>query len=133
MYFDDLLLIASALKIAMFYWRINHFIIIQCPSLSLITFLALDSALTEINMVVLCYFSCVQLCNAMHCSFPGSSVHGRSLQAKILEWVVMHFSRASSQHKDQIHTTLCLLHWQMSSLPLALPGKPNIAISAYFC
>ena len=31
--------------------------------------------------------------------FPGSSVHG-ILQATILEWVAIPFSRASSQHKD---------------------------------
>ena len=41
------------------------------------------------------FFSCchVQLfCNPMDCSPPGSSVHGIS-QAKILEWVVISFSR----------------------------------------
>ena len=31
----------------------------------------------------------------MDCSFPGSSVHG-VLQARILEWVAMPFSRGSS-------------------------------------
>ena len=29
---------------------------------------------------------CLTLCNTMHCSLPGSSVH-RILQARILEWV----------------------------------------------
>ena len=33
------------------------------------------------------------------CSLPGSSVHG-ILQAKILEWIAILFSRASSQPKD---------------------------------
>ena len=33
-------------------------------------------------------FSCVQLCDPMDCSPPGSSVHG-ILQARILEWVTM--------------------------------------------
>ena len=37
----------------------------------------------------------------MDCSPPGSSVHGFS-QARILEWVALSFSRASSQPKDQI-------------------------------
>ena len=32
------------------------------------------------------------LCNPMDCSLPSSSVHG-ILQARILEWVVMSFSR----------------------------------------
>ena len=34
-------------------------------------------------------------------------------------------SRESSRPRDQTHYLLCLLHWQMSSLPLALPGKPT--------
>ena len=32
--------------------------------------------------------SCIQLCDPMDCSPPGSSVHG-ILQARILEWVAM--------------------------------------------
>ena len=39
--------------------------------------------------------SCLTLCNPMDCSPPGSSVHG-ILRARILEWVVMPFSRGSS-------------------------------------
>ena len=35
---------------------------------------------------------CLTLCNPINCSPPGSSVHG-ILQARILEWVVMPFSR----------------------------------------
>ena len=36
----------------------------------------------------------------MDCSPPGSSVHG-ILQAKVLEWVAISFSRGSSQPKDR--------------------------------
>ena len=36
--------------------------------------------------------SCPSLCNRMDCSLPGSSVHG-ILQARILEWVAISFSR----------------------------------------
>ena len=50
----------------------------------------------------------------MDCSPPGSSVHG-TLQAAILEWVAISFSRVSYS----------LLHWRASSLPLASPGKPS--------
>ena len=39
--------------------------------------------------------SCLTLCNPMDCSPPGSSVHG-ILQARILEWVAIPFSRGSS-------------------------------------
>ena len=43
---------------------------------------------------------CLTLCNPMDCSPPGSSVRG-TLQARILEWVAMPFSRKSSQPRDQ--------------------------------
>ena len=36
--------------------------------------------------------SCLTLCNPMDCSPPGSSIHG-ILQARILEWVAISFSR----------------------------------------
>ena len=45
--------------------------------------------------IVLFAQSCPTLCNPMDCSPPGSSVHG-ILQARILEWVVIPFSRVSS-------------------------------------
>ena len=42
---------------------------------------------------------CLTLCDPMDWSLPGSSVHG-ILQARILEWVVMLFSRGSSRPRD---------------------------------
>ena len=36
--------------------------------------------------------SCLTLCDPIYCRMPGSSVHA-ILQAKILEWVAIHFSR----------------------------------------
>ena len=45
-------------------------------------------------------FSRVRLfCDPMDCSPQGSSIHG-ILQARILEWVAISFSRGSSQPKD---------------------------------
>ena len=43
---------------------------------------------------------CLTLCNPMDRSPPGSSVHG-ILQARILEWVAVPFSRGSSQPREQ--------------------------------
>ena len=40
------------------------------------------------------------LCNPMDCSLPGSSVHG-ILQARILKWVALPFSRGSSWLRDR--------------------------------
>ena len=42
---------------------------------------------------------CLTLCDPMNCSPPGSSVHG-ILQARILEWVAISFSRGSSRPRD---------------------------------
>ena len=53
-----------------------------------------------VSVCVLSHFSHVLLLrNAMDCSLSGSSVHG-ILQARILKWVAMPSSRASSQPKD---------------------------------
>ena len=43
--------------------------------------------------------SCLTLCHTMDCSLSGSSIHG-ILQAGILEWVAISFSRRSSQPRD---------------------------------
>ena len=43
---------------------------------------------------------CPILCDSMGCSPPGFSVHG-ILQARILEWVAVPFSRGSSQPRDR--------------------------------
>ena len=48
--------------------------------------------------------SCPILCDPMDCSSLGSSVHG-ILQARILEWVTIPFSRGSSQPRDGIQVS----------------------------
>ena len=60
---------------------------------------------------------CMTLCDPMDCSPPGFSVHG-ILQARILEWVAIPFSRASSQPRDRTWVSCisrwildCLSHW----------------------
>ena len=55
----------------------------------------------KVKVKVLVTWSCPTLCDPMDCSLPGSSVHG-ILQARILEWVAMPFSRGSSQPRDPI-------------------------------
>ena len=52
-------------------------------------------------------------------------------QVRILEWVAMPSSRESSKPRDWTH--VCLLHWQVGSLPVASPGKPQLALKlSYF-
>ena len=64
--------------------------------------------------------SCPTLCNLVDCSTPGFSVHGDSpgkntsvgwyalLQARILVWVGMPFSRGFSQPRDRTQVFSCI-------------------------
>ena len=82
----------------------------------------------KIFVVVLVTRSCPTFCNPVYCSPPGSSVHG-ILQARILEWVAMSFSRGSSQPRiflGYAGLNLHLLHWQLDSFPLSHQGSPRI-------
>ena len=67
--------------------------------------------------------SCPTLCSPMDCSPPGSSVSG-ILQARILKWVAIPFSRGSSQPRDWTGVS-CLQADSLSSEP---QGKPAIWI-----
>ena len=49
----------------------------------------------NVKVKVLVTQLCLTLCDPMDCSLPGSSVHG-ILQARILEGVVIPFSKGSS-------------------------------------
>ena len=62
-------------------------------------------------------FSCYAV--PMHCSLPGSSVQG-ILQARILEWVAISFSRGSSRPGNRTGSPAL----QADSLPTDLQGKP---------
>ena len=44
--------------------------------------------------------SCLTLCDPVDCRPPGSSVPG-ILQARILEWVAISFSKGSSRPRDR--------------------------------
>ena len=60
------------------------------------------------------------LCYPMDCSSPGSSVHG-IFQARVLEWVVISFSRGSSQPRDLTWFSRIVGRHFLPSEP---PGKP---------
>ena len=62
-------------------------------------FSSLPSSHTGVRVCV-CVFHCIWLfCDPVDCSWPGSSVRG-ILQARILEWVPVSFSRGSSRPRD---------------------------------
>ena len=76
---------------------------------------------TEGKGKVLVAHSCPALCNPMDCSPPGSSVHGM-LQARILEWVAISYSRGSYQPRDWAWFS-CM---QADSLPSEPPQKQSL-------
>ena len=63
--------------------------------------------------------SCPALCDPKDCSTSDSSVH-EILQARILEWVAIPFSRESSQPRIEPRSPTL----QADSLPSEPPGKP---------
>ena len=66
---------------------------------SWIVFSTLTSILNYFYSYLLVAQSCPTLCNPMDYSLLGSSVHG-VIQARILEWVAIFFSRGSSWPRD---------------------------------
>ena len=97
-------------------------------------------------MKVLVTQSSLTLCDPLDCSLSGSSVHG-ILQARILEWVAIPFSRGSSRPRDwtQLSYTagifftvwatreahsypyLCFVYWMVSLLKM----EPCLILSTY--
>ena len=66
------------------------------------------------------------LCSSMNCSPPGSSVH-EIFQARTLEWVAISSLQGIFPTQGSNPCLLRLLHWQVSSLPLAILGTPGLA------
>ena len=64
--------------------------------------------------------SCPTLCDPVDRNLPGSSVHG-ILQARILEWVAIPFSRGSSQPRDWTQV-FCIAGRFFTP---EIPGKPR--------
>ena len=71
-----------------------------------------------IHVVVLVAESCLTPCDPTDCSSAGSSLH-RILQARILEWVVISFSRGSSGPRNRTRISCIvrqvlyhLSHWR---------------------
>ena len=67
--------------------------------------------------------SCPTLCDSMHCSAPGFSVHEVS-QARILKWIAISYLRGSSQPGDWTLIS-CIGRWVFTAEP---PGKPRVCI-----
>ena len=74
---------------------------------------------------------CSTPCDPMDRSLPRFSVHG-ILQARILEWVAISFSRGIFPTQGSNLYCLCFLHWQVDSLPLRHLGNPARALKFPF-
>ena len=76
------------------------------------------------------HFSHAWLCNPKDCSPPGSSVH-QLLQARILEWVAMPFSRGSSRivrsYSVRLHFSPTLIESMSWTLPSKNPQSQSTA------
>ena len=84
----------------------------------------LTTELPEVKVAQLC----PTLCDPMNCNLPDSSVHG-ILQARILEWVAIPFSKGSFQPRGWTQVTRVesrfFTIWA-TGMPLKLPGRsPN--------
>ena len=73
--------------------------------------------------------SCPVLWDPMDYNLPGSSVYG-ILQARILEWVAMHFSRGSSRSRDHIQVFCFSCTASGFFLPMSHLGS---LYRTYFC
>ena len=72
--------------------------------------------------------SCLTLCNPMDCSLPGFSFHGDS-PGKTAAVDYPSLLQAIFPNQGSNLCLLCLLHWQVDSLPLAPPGKPREGVN----
>ena len=104
-------------------------------------FLFYSAFLKDRGSILLCVLGRVQLfCDPVGSSLPGSFVHG-ILQARILEWVAISYSRRSSWPRGQtrISYTSCigrwfLYHWatgKPSKWFIPLKGQRNIKSPTY--
>ena len=65
--------------------------------------------------------SCPTLCDPMDCNLLGFSVHG-ILQARILEWIAISFSKGSFQPRDRTQSPAL----EADALTSETPGKPLV-------
>ena len=79
----------------------------------------------HLEVKVLIVQLCLTICNSMHCSPQGSSVHG-ILRARILEWIAILFSKGSNP--GLLHYRQILYHLSHQESPWIIP-KPSCSQS----
>ena len=97
----------------------SSFFTIRYLILKLLLYAIKPNIYVHVCVCVCRLLSCVQLCNAMDCSLPGSSGLGKNTG------VGCHFLLQGISPTQGSNPHLWyLLHWQVGSLPLVPPGKP---------
>ena len=86
------------------------------------------------NVFCLVAQSCLTLCNPMDCRLPGFSAHG-ILQARIMEWVAISFSRASQPRGwTQVCCVSCIGRWILyHKRHLESPFAYDLLLIQQFC
>ena len=88
--------------------------------------------ISEITDYMQSCFSCVQLFETLWTvAYQAPLSMGFSRQERILVFVAMPSSRASSRPGDQTHICLCLLHCRQILFPLSHLGSPKRGRGAY--
>ena len=84
------------------------------------------TTLTILKVRVKVAQSCLTLCDPMDCGPPCFSING-ILQARILEWVAISFSRGTSQHRTEPRSPAL----QADALLTELCRKSNVTALGY--
>ena len=76
--------------------------------------------------------SCLTLCEPINCSLPSSSVHG-ILQARVLEWVAISFSRGCSRPRDPDQVSCIAGRFFTIRAPREAQLSQKVIITALLC
>ena len=98
-------------------------------SFSIIQWVYFSANIFSVNESAQSFYLCPTLCDPMRLSLSASSVHGIFL-ARILEWVTISSSRASSQHREWL-LVFYVLALQVDSLLLSHQGSPKQKIKGW--
>ena len=82
-------------------------------------------------ILVLVAQSCPTLCNPMNCTPPGFSVHG-ILQARILDWLAISYSKASFRLRDQTRSSALTRGFFTTVSPLKLHKELHKVSNVYY-
>ena len=113
--------VRSILCVFFFSFYLNYFIKIWLTHIKLYKFNMSYLRIWRQVSLSLVTQSCLTLCDPMDGSPPGSSVHGISMDSRMLEWVATSFSRGSSWPRDWIWVS-CSAGEFFTTGP---PGKPH--------